>query len=221
MWRSTLLVHLFLQYPTHISPIISSGCSNEHCKVCSGALITEIVPRNPCHVHGASGYSKVVTAKIKPAVGSFQPPLIPSIFMKQKFNSGGRPPKINPASYRYVVRFDAAENSVFLSLYEKSGATNKAAFIKNVLLNKPFKVFIVDENTRIFIDQLSAFNSHYRTIGVEYDTVVKTLRENFTEKKAMAALYKLEKITIELVKLNREIVALANKFDERWLQKSL
>ena len=37
----------------------------------------------------------------------------------------------------------------------------------------------------------------------------------------MAALYKLEKITIELVKLNREIVALANKFDERWLQKSL
>ena len=82
-------------------------------------------------------------------------------------------------------------------------------------------MFIVDENTRIFIDQLSAFNSHYRTIGVEYDTVVKTLRENFTEKKAMTALYKLEKITIELVKLNREIVALANKFDERWLQKSL
>ena len=109
----------------------------------------------------------------------------------------------------------------YISLYEKSGATNKAAFIKNVLLNKPFKVFIVDENTRIFIDQLSAFNSHYRTIGVEYDTVVKTLRENFTEKKAMTALYKLEKITIELVKLNREIVALANKFDERWLQKSL
>ncbi len=221
MWSSTLLVHLFLQYPTHLSPIISSGCSNEHCKVCSGALITEIVPRNHCHVHGASGYSKVVTAKIKTCGWQFPTTTNSILFMKQNFNSGGRPPKLNPASYRYVVRFDAVENSVFLSLYEKSGATNKAAFIKNVLLNKPFKVFIVDENTRIFIDQLSAFNSHYRTIGVEYDTVVKTLRENFTEKKAMAALYKLEKITIELVKLNREIVALANKFDERWLQKSL
>ena len=221
MWSSTLLVHLFLLYPTHIIPIISSGCSNEHCKVCSGALITEIVPRNPCHVHGASGYSKVVTAKIKTCGWQFPTTTNSILFMKQNFNSGGRPPKLNPASYRYVVRFDAVENSVFLSLYEKSGATNKAAFIKNVLLNKPFKVFIVDENTRIFIDKLSAFNSHYRTIGVEYDTVVKTLRENFTEKKAMAALYKLEKITIELVKLNREIVALANKFDERWLQKSL
>lgn len=221
MWSSTLLVHLFLQYPTHIIPIIRSGCSNEHCKVCSGALITEIVPRNPCHVHGASGYSKVVTANIKTCGWQFPTTTNSILFMKQNFNSGGRPPKLNPASYRYVVRFDAAENSVFLSLYEKSGATNKAAFIKNVLLNKPFKVFMVDENTRIFIDQLSAFNSHYRTIGVEYDTVVKTLRENFTEKKAMTALYKLEKITIELVKLNREIVALANKFDERWLQKSL
>ena len=141
--------------------------------------------------------------------------------MKQKFNQGGRPPKINPAAYRYVVRFDAAENGVFLTLFEKSGATNKAAFIKNVILGKPFKVFVVDENTRVFIDKLSSFNSQYRTIGIEYNTVVKTLREDFTEKKAMKALYKLEKLTIELVKLNREIVALAKDFDERWSQKSL
>lgn len=141
--------------------------------------------------------------------------------MKQKFNQGGRPPKINPAAYRYVVRFDAAENGVFLTLFEKSGATNKAAFIKNVILGKPFKVFIVDENTRVFIDKLSSFNAQYRTIGIEYNTVVKTLREDFTEKKAMKALYKLEQLTIELVKLNREIVALAKDFDERWSQKSL
>ena len=141
--------------------------------------------------------------------------------MKQKFNQGGRPPKINPAAYRYVVRFDAAENGVFLTLFEKSGATNKAAIIKNVILGKPFKVFIVDENTRVFIDKLSSFNAQYRTIGIEYNTVVKTLRENFTEKKAMKALYKLEQLTIELVKLNREIVALAKDFDERWSQKSI
>jgi hypothetical protein len=54
---------------------------------------------------------------------------------------------------------------------------------------------------------------------VDYDLLVKTLRENFTEKKAMAALYKLEQLTVELVKLNREIVALARKFDEQWSQK--
>lgn len=141
--------------------------------------------------------------------------------MKQNFNQGGRPHKINPSVHRYVVRFDAAENAAFLSLFERSGAINKASFIKSVLLGKPFKVFVVDENTRIFIDKLSSLNSDYRTLVVEYDTLVRTLRENFTEKKAMSALYKLEQKTVELVRTNREIVALAREFDARWLQKSL
>ena len=140
--------------------------------------------------------------------------------MKQKFNQGGRPPKLNPAAYRYVVRFDAAENGVFLSLFEKSGATNKANFIKSVLLGKPFKVFVIVENTLEFIDKLSALNARYRTFAIDYDLVVKTLRENFSERKAMKALYKLEQITIDMVKVNREIVALAKKFDEQWSQKS-
>ena len=39
-------------------------------------------------------------------------------------------------------------------------------------------------------------------------------------KKAMQALYKLERITIDMVKVNREIVALAKEFDARWSQKS-
>lgn len=140
--------------------------------------------------------------------------------MNQKFNQGGRPPKINPSVFRYVVRFDAAENAIFLSHFERSGAPNKGAFIKGVLLGKTFKVHVIDDNTRIFIDKLSALNARYRTIAVDYDTVVKTLKENFTEKKALRALYKLEQITIELVKVNREIVALAREFDSRWSQKS-
>jgi len=36
----------------------------------------------------------------------------------------------------------------------------------------------------------------------------------------MQALYKLEQITIDMVKVNREIVALAKEFDARWSQKS-
>ena len=166
-------------------------------------------------------FSKVETPVMKPAVGNLQLPLnfIPK--MKQNFNQGGRPHKINPSVHRYVVRFDAAENAVFLSLFERSGAINKASFIKSVLLGKPFRVFVVDENTRVFIDKLSSLNSDYRTLVVEYDTLVRTLRENFTEKKAMSALYKLEQKTVELVRTNREIVALAREFDARWLQKSL
>ena len=172
-------------------------------------------------MHGASGYSKVITAKIKTCGWQFPTTTNSILFMKQNFKKAGRHPKIDATVFRCSVNFSAAEKARLLDMHEQSGVESLSAFIKMQLFGKPFKVFIVDENTRIFIDKLSAFNSHYRTIGVEYDTMVKTLRENFTEKKAMAALYKLEKITIELVKLNRGIVALANKFDERWLQKSL
>lgn len=136
--------------------------------------------------------------------------------MKQNFNQGGRPPKLNPAIFRYVVRFDATENAKFLTQYEKSGATNKAAFIKNVMLGKTFKVISVDGNTREFIDKLSSINAHYRTVAIEYDTIVRTLRENFTERKAMQALYKLEQLTIDFIKTNKEIVNLAKEFDEHW-----
>ena len=140
--------------------------------------------------------------------------------MAQNFNKGGRPRKINPAVYRYVVRLDASENAAFLSMFDKTGALNKAAFIKSIIFNKPFKVFYIDENTRVFIDKLSSFNSLYRTVGVEYGLLVKTLRENFTEKKAMQVLYKLEQRTIELVKVSRDIVELARLFDEAWRQNS-
>lgn len=61
--------------------------------------------------------------------------------MKQNFNQGGRPHKINPSVHRYVVRFDAAENTVFLSLFDKSGAVNKAAFIKKVFYSENLSRF--------------------------------------------------------------------------------
>lgn len=95
-----------------------------------------------------------------------------------------------------------------------------SSFIKAQVFQKPFKVFFFDENTRIFIDRLAGFNSLYRTFGISYDNIVKTLYLNFTEKKANAALIELKKLTMQLVSLNQDIVALAKKFDEQWSQKS-
>lgn len=141
--------------------------------------------------------------------------------MKQNFKKAGRHPKIDSTVFRCSVNFNAAEHAAFQTMHEQSGVDSISAFVKMRIFGKPFKVFSVDENTRVFIDKLSSLNAQYRTIGIDYDLAVKTLRENFTEKKAMTALYKLERLTIELVKLNREIVALAGDFDARWSQKSL
>lgn len=140
--------------------------------------------------------------------------------MKQNFKKAGRHPKIDPTVFRCSVNFNAAEHAAFQTMHEKSGIDSLSAFVKMRIFGKPFKVFVVDENTRVFIDKLSSLNAHYRTLVVDYDTLVRTLRENFTEKKAMSALYKLEQTTIELVRTNREIVALAREFDARWSQKS-
>ena len=61
--------------------------------------------------------------------------------------------------------------------------------------------------------------SQYRGVAVNYNQVVKALNTNFSEKKALAFLYKLEKATIELADLNRQIIELTREFEERWLQK--
>ena len=60
--------------------------------------------------------------------------------------------------------------------------------------------------------------SEYRRIGVNYNQAVKALHTGLSEKKALAMLYKLEQLTIELISLNREIIRLTQEF-EQWLQK--
>lgn len=42
---------------------------------------------------------------------------------------------------------------------------------------------------------------------------------NFSEKKALAFLYKLEKATTELAVLNRQVIDLTNECRELWLPK--
>ncbi len=142
------------------------------------------------------------------------------IFMSKKLTNGGRKPKIDPSVNRYVVRFNAEENAKFLAMFEKSKADNKAAFIKHFLFQKPFKVFYIDENTRIFIDRLAGFNSLYRTIGVSYDNLVSAIRQNFSEKRATAEIAELKKLMIRLIGVSQDIADLAKKFDAQWSQKS-
>ena len=56
-------------------------------------------------------------------------------------------------------------------------------------------------------------------VTVNYNQVVKALHSNFSEKKALAFLYKLEKATTELSMLNRQVIDLTNECKELWLPK--
>lgn len=126
----------------------------------------------------------------------------------------------NRCTHCVMVRFDDLEWNSLIRMMEKADESVKATFIKQLIFGKPFKVLTSDKNLAVYCSKLSEFFAQYRTIGVNYDLVVKELRANFTEKKAMTHLYKLEKATIELAKITADVKALSMQFDEQWSLKS-
>ena len=138
----------------------------------------------------------------------------------EKRKKGGRIPKRDPAVYRYTVRFSEEEHNRFLSMFEKSGVSARSVFLKAHFFGMPFRVLKVDKTLVDYYTKLSDFHAQFRAIGTNYNQVVKELKNHFSEKKAMALLFKLEKCTQELVALSHRIVQLSKDFEERWSQKS-
>ncbi|MEA1849940.1 conjugal transfer protein MobA [Chryseobacterium sp. MHB01] len=136
-----------------------------------------------------------------------------------KQNKGGRTPKTNPSIHRHVFRLTDEENAKFLSLFEASGMTNKAKFIISLLFNKEMKSVKIDKGTIDFYMRLTSFHSQFRSVGVNYNQIVKLLYKNFSEKKAAAFLYKLEKQTAEMAMLCQKIIQLTEEFETKYLKK--
>ena len=136
-----------------------------------------------------------------------------------KRGKGGRAPKNDPANYRYSVNFTAVEHARFLTMFEQSGLQSKARFIAARVFGDEFRVVKIDRSTMEYVTKLTSFFAQFRSVGVNYNQVVKELHSNFSEKKAQAFLYKLEKATTELAVLNRQVIDLTNECKELWLPK--
>jgi len=134
---------------------------------------------------------------------------------KNKPRQAGRKPKADPAVFRYSISFNATEHSEFLSRYERSGMSVKAHFITSCIFNKELKVVKIDKAAMDYYMRLTTFHSQFRAIGVNYNQVTKALKATYTEKKALAFLFKLEKATLELVSLQHKIIALTEEFKTR------
>ena len=138
---------------------------------------------------------------------------------------GGRLPKSNPAVRRETVNLDEAGHARFLTMFEQSGLLSKSKFIAARIFNEEFRVIVMfvagktsfagvclaDRATMEYVVKLTELFRQFRAIGVNYNQAVKELHIHFTEKKALALLYRLEKLTLELVELNRRIVELSQK----------
>ena len=138
----------------------------------------------------------------------------------EKRKKGGRIPKLKPKMHQVMLRFDEDEWNKFITMYEKSEVYAKAVFAKALMFGQPFRVLKVDKTLVDYYTKLSDFHAQFRAIGTNYNQVVKELKSHFSEKKAMALLFKLEKCTQELVALSHRIVQLSKDFEERWSQKS-
>ena len=136
-----------------------------------------------------------------------------------KRGKGGRSPKNNPANYRYSVNFTATEHAQFLTLFEQSGLQSMARFIAARVFGDEFRVVKIDRSAMEYVTKLTSFYAQFRSVGVNYNQVVKELHSNFSEKKALALLYKLEKATVDLVEIGKKIQELSEDFKANYLAK--
>ena len=134
-------------------------------------------------------------------------------------HKGGRKQKADPCIHRYSINLNDEDNARFLSLFEASGMKVKAHFITVCLFEKQVKVVKIDKGTSDFYMRLTNFYGQFRAIGVNYNQVTKAIKNNFSEKKALIFLGQLEKATLGLVEINKQVMDLTHEFEEKWLQK--
>ena len=133
--------------------------------------------------------------------------------------SAGRKSKSDPAVYRYGIKFNSRENAQFELSFQKSGMAYRARFIKSVLLNREIKVVRIDKAAMDYYVRLTNFYHQFQAIGNNYNQTVRAVKANFGDKRAFALVAKLEKATLELVVLSKQIIALTREFEERHLNR--
>ncbi len=188
-------------------------CSPEHGKLCFGALETEFSASKQLALAGAE---KDLRSRLFVWIKNGS---VMNDNSNSKRNKGGRKPKLNPSTHRHVFRLTDKENAKILSLFEASGMPNKAKFIISQLFGNEMKSVQIDKGTVDYYMRLTSFHTQFRSVGVNYNQIVKMLYRNFSEKKAAAFLFKLEKQTLEMVQLFQKVIELTAEFEENYLKK--
>lgn len=131
----------------------------------------------------------------------------------------GRKPKTDPAVFRYGIKLTSEENGKFELLFEKSGMKQRARFIKAMIFGREMKVVRIDKVSMDYYIRLTELYHQFQAIGNNYNQVVRAVKNNFGEKRAMALLHKLEKSNLELMLVCKKVIALTEEYGRKWLQR--
>ena len=121
----------------------------------------------------------------------------------------GRKPKLNPCTHCVMVRFNDEEYARFMARYKESGVYAKAVFCKSMVFGESFRVIKENEKMRPFSEKLNGYHAQFRTLATVYNQIVKEMHANFSERKTMALMQKLEKTTREMTALAKDVIGLA------------
>ena len=138
---------------------------------------------------------------------------------RKQIKKTGRKPKIDPAVHRYSFNLNDEDNAKFLALFDQSGMKLMAHFITACIFQKTVKTVKIDMDAIEYHAGLTQFFGQFRGIATNYNLVVKLLNTNFSDKKASAYLFKLEKETAEMKELLLKVVALTTEFEKKYLNK--
>lgn len=138
---------------------------------------------------------------------------------QKKHAKSGRKPKSDPAIYRYGIKLNAEENGRFELLFQKSGQTYHARFIKSMIFGREMKVVKIDKATMDYYIRLTNFYHQFQAIGNNYNQVVRAVQRNFSEQQAAALIQRLQRTTLELIVVNKQVIALTKEYEERWLER--
>lgn len=191
-------------------------CSNEQSKLCPCPTKSLLSDKDQlARPRGGGIRSKVADSgkekKYKPTISC--------IMEKTTGTRTGRKPKNDPADRKYSFRLNTEENTRFERLLADSGARDRTLFIKKSIFSGQIKVVRIDKATMDYYIKLTEFHKQFQAIGNNYNQVVRALKNNFGEKRAMSLLYRLEKLSVELMLLCKKITALTQEYERKWLQR--
>ena len=133
----------------------------------------------------------------------------------KKVNKGGRKPKPDPCRHRYVFYLNDTDNCKLDAMYLQSGKTEMSRFLRSIIFNKPMKVVKIDKAMMDYYMRLTTFYSQFQAVGNNYNQIVKAIKTNFSEKRALILLRQLEKATFEFVAINKKVIELTKEFERK------
>ena len=93
-------------------------------------------------------------------------------------------------------------------LFQRSGAETKSDFVRGRILGESVKVITVDKSAVEYYRKLSELTAQIHKIGVLYNQAVRAINSYHSVKTAHILLEKLEKLSIQIIELQRKAVAL-------------